>query len=75
MPSSKTGPYKCQCEQCSKAPAPTWTRDHMAACEARFVLSLPAWRRNQFFDAIEQRRGLDGLVVLKYWMAKQVDPR
>lgn len=67
--------YRCQCEQCSDQPSPTYTREHLAACEARFVMRMPRHIRNEYYDKIERRRGLDGLILLKYAIAKLPTPR
>ena len=64
----------CRCEQCSATPDPRYTRAHLAACEARFVMTLQPARRRQYFDAVERRRGLRGLLQLKYEIAKLPPP-
>lgn len=66
--------YQCPCEQCSKDPAPTYTHEYMQACEARMVMAMSPARRNRYYDEIERRRGLDGLIQLKYAMAKLPTP-
>ena len=65
----------CQCEACSDTPAPTYTRAYLLECEARFVQRLRRARRLEYFDKVERRRGLDGLIVLKHAIAKLPPPQ
>jgi hypothetical protein len=65
----------CRCEQCANPPGATFTREHLAACEARFVARMPRARRLVYFDGVERKRGLDGLIALKYALAKLPPPR
>lgn len=46
----------------------------MLACEARFVMRLPRAQRWEYFDHVEQRRGLDALIVLKHAIARLPTP-
>ena len=61
--------YRCRCEQCCPDPLPTWTRERLDQCEARFVADLTPARRNQYLDEVIAKRGLDAAVVLKQRIA------
>ena len=65
----------CQCAACAGEAAPTYSQAYLRACEARFVRALSPARRSRYFDAVERRRGLDGLVVLKRELAILPDHR
>lgn len=66
--------YRCRCEQCDPDPIPTWTERHRARCEAIWLKGLPWSRRAQYFARIEQRRGRDAVITLRYLMATTPSP-
>ena len=63
----------CQCEACAETPAPTYTRAFAQRCEARFVLSLPLERRNQYYDKVARLRGDQGLERLRRLMRRELE--
>jgi hypothetical protein len=51
---------KCQCEQCSTTPGPTWTAAHRLSCLARHAAGLGYKARADFFakQSLESLRAL-----------------
>lgn len=66
--------YRCRCWQCCDDPPPTLTAEYKLECEARLVASWPRATRLDYFDRIERRRGLDGVIVLKHAIARLPTP-
>lgn len=51
---------RCQCPQCCKTPAKTWTPAWRLECEARFVMRMAAWQQRDYLaQPLVQGRAAD----------------
>lgn len=68
----------CGATPCSK-PNCTWSRQHLQACEARWIASKPGEWRAIYYEDVRKKRGPEALSELKRrvssaWNASQQQP-
>lgn len=62
----------CQYPSCTPTPSPTYSEDHRAKCEARFVCSLPTLEsRKAYLSMVERKRGQAATESLKKEVAEE----
>lgn len=54
----------CLCSCCSTTPAPTYSEEHRAACEARWVSKKPREWRHEYYAGVEKFRGEPAAMAL-----------
>ena len=59
---------ECLCPCCVSNPSPTYTPQFRLESEAKWVLALPQYERQDYLNLVEKKRGKPARDILDAWM-------